>query len=112
MSNPWKESTVKEVLYPDDLQGRGPIEIVSEEPIEADEVPIDDARYGLWAEVAEGHDFRYIAAPRQVRELIGEAIEQNGGLPVVIEVLEIDRGPLDHDEWEVEGRILEEGDPI
>lgn len=112
MSNPWTQSTEKDVLYPDDLAGRGPLWIVAQEPLEADDVPHDDAQYGMWAELPEDDPAEYLAAPRQIRELIGEAWEERPDAELLgIEILEAERGPQDHDEWEIEGKTLDPETP-
>lgn len=111
MTNAWSESTEKAVLYPDDLPEHGPLSIVSEEPLSAEDVPHEEARFGSWAELHEDHAAEYIATPEAVRTLIGAAVEEQG-FPCTIEVLEAERGPRDHDPWKIEGRIVEDGDPL
>lgn len=112
MTNPWTKSTEKDVLYPDDLAGRGPLWILAKKPLEADEVPHDDARFGKWAELHEADPAEYLAAPRQIRALIGDAWEENRDADVIgIEILEAERGPEDHDEWEIEGYVLDIDEP-
>jgi len=111
MSNAWSDSATKDVLYPDDLPGYGPVQVVSE-PIEAEDVPSEEARYGLFAELGGDSPPQYMATPIQVRSLIGDAVESEGGLPVVVEVFEAERGPSDDDPWEIDGRVVEDGDPL
>lgn len=113
MTNPWTKSTESDVLYPDDLPGLGLVEIQSSAPVSADDVDVDGADYGLWCQVtvAGTDSTRWMACPRAIRSLIGEAIETVPDHPV-IEVTEATRGPQDHDPWEIDGRVYDEGDPI
>lgn len=112
MTNPWSESTEKAVLYPDDLAGRGPLWIKKQEPLEAEDVPEDDANHGKWAELIDSDPSDYMAAPVQVRDLIGEAWAQSDGEDYLgIEIFEAERGPEAHAEWDVEGRVLDPTEP-
>lgn len=113
MTNPFIESTESDVLYPDDLPGIGLVEVLSSAPVDADDVDADGADYGLWCRVLPaGRDSeKWMACPRAIRALVGEAIETDPDNPV-IEVTEATRGGNDHDPWEIEGRVYEEGDPV
>lgn len=102
MSNAFSDSVKDDVLFPDDLPGQGRLQLVSDGPIPAEEVPYDDAKYGLWIEV-DGD--RFASAPEQLREFLGNAVEEHGTTDLVFEVLEAERGPRDHDPWELEARV-------
>lgn len=104
MSNPFKESVKKEVWYPDDLPDLGRFEVLSEEPVEAENVPHDEASYGKWVEVENGSGPVWITAPLQLREIIGEAIEDHGD-DYVIEVVEVEDPPQDHKPYEISARV-------
>lgn len=100
--NAWSESAASDVLFPDDLPGRGPVTVVGE-PLEATEVETDTVQYGLVAELAEGHAAEYLAAPQALRAEIGDRWDPEAEAATV-EVAEAHRGPADHDPWEFDFR--------
>lgn len=110
------ESIRKEVLYPDDLPGHGPLVVDEylywecEDPDDREELP-EDANYGTWLPVQDGAEERvWISAPRALREFLEEEGAEEG---TCFEVLELAKsGPEDHAEYEGEFRIIEEGDPL
>lgn len=113
MSNPYAESATNNVLFPDDLVGKK-LNPISDEPIPAEDVPEDDAKYGHYVEceLAEATT-SYVNAPKQLRYVIGEHYKElmSDGYPV-LEVTEAKRGPADHDPWEFETRLVREGEPL
>jgi hypothetical protein len=106
MSNEWTNSATNDVLYPDDLAGYGPLSVDSE-PIEAEDVPSENAKYGTFAKTAEGVEPDWIATPRQLRVAIGQMYDNQGGLPVTFDVLEAERGPRDDSEWTFEVKPID-----
>lgn len=111
MTNEWTESATNEVLYPDDLEGYGPLEVVSQ-PMPADDVPNENARYGKFGKLGDANDAEWFAAPRQLRAAIGAVFTKQDGLPVCFEVLDAEKGPQDDSEWSFEIRSIESGDML
>lgn len=105
MSNPFSESVRKDVWYPDDLPDLGRIELVSDAPESADEVPYDDAQFGQWVEVENGEGTVWAAAPEQLRSFLGASIEEHETTDLVFEVVDCEKGPADHDPYEVEAKL-------
>lgn len=106
MTNPFSDSVSKDVWYPDDLPELGRVELVSDAPIPAEEVEIEEAQYGQWIEVRNGQDDPvFAAAPTDLRAFLGEAIEEHGTTDLVFEVTEISKGPADHDPYEIEALL-------
>lgn len=108
----WRNSATTDVLFPDDVEGYGPICVVGE-PIPAEETDTDTVQYGTVAALAgEHHDEDYLVAPRQLRALIADAWRDGDGL-ATFEVVSAEKdGDADDSEWNIEGRVLEEGDPL
>lgn len=96
----WRESATKDVLFPDDLPGRGPVRVVGE-PLEADQIETDSVEHGIVAELHETHAAEYVICPLALREEIAERWKNGSS---TFEVLEAERGPKDHDPWEFEFR--------
>lgn len=97
MSNPFKEATRKAVYYPDELPDLGTVELVSEGPVPADEVPADDAKHGDFIEVTHGSgEDVWMAAPRDLLRALGEAEAEPGH---VFSVRSAERGDRAHDPW-------------
>lgn len=101
-----EEATAKDALYPDDLPGKA-LEIVeyayydADDDSDADHLP-DDARYGWWLPVSEvgveDSDI-WAAAPRDLREALIDVDAAEGD---AFRVIEVDKGPKDHDPYQVE----------
>lgn len=98
MSNAWKDSVTGDVLYPDDLEGRN-LELVSEGPIDAENVDHDDANYGMWMRVSNGERKYWAVCPSALREEFGEVEAEPGH---AFRVESIEKGPKDHDPYEIE----------
>ena len=107
----WRSSATTDVLFPDDLEGCGPLQVVGE-PLDADEAETDTVRYGTVALLdGDHHDAEYLVAPRQLRELIADAWRDDVDA-ATFEVLSAEKGPADDDEWEIDGRVIENGDHL
>ena len=107
----WRSSAKTDVLFPDDVEEHGPLCVVGE-PLEADEIETDTVQYGLVAELdGDHHDEDYLVAPRQLRSLIAEAWRSDDGF-ATFEVLEVAKGDQEDSEWEIDGRVIEDGDPL
>jgi len=108
----WRSSATTDVLFPDDVEGYGPLCVVGE-PLEATEIETDTVEYGVVAALAgEHHHEDYLVAPRQLRLLIAEAWRPDDGF-ATFEVTDAEKsGPADDAEWEIEGRVIENGDPL
>lgn len=96
----WRDSATNEVLYPDELPGRGPVTVVSP-PMPAEEADTDDAEYGLLGALHESHDADYVVAPVELREELAERWDDDAG-HATIEVVEAEKGPADDDPWQFE----------
>lgn len=101
--NAWRESAENDVLFPDDLPGRGSITVIGE-PIPAEKADTETVDMGLVGELHDDHTAAYVVAPQELRQELGE---RWNGDSATIEVLEAERGPKDHDAWEFEFRDLE-----
>lgn len=106
MSNPWTDSATNDVLYPDDLEGYGPLSVVSD-PVDADEIPNDNAKYGQFGKAGDGVEAEWIATPRQLRAALGALFEKQDGYPVTFEVTEASRGPRDDSEWTFDVKAID-----
>lgn len=111
------ESIKKEVLYPDDLPGYGPLVIdeylywETEEQEDREELP-EEARYGSWLPIQSNGETspEWIAAPRCLREFL-EGVDAESG--TTFEVLELEKsGHEEHAEYQGEFRVIEDGDPL
>lgn len=111
MSNPFVNSATDDVLYPDDLPGRK-FKLIGDEPIKASEIDHRDAKYGYFTEVRSTEQNRvWISSPKQLRLWIGNHYNplKSG---TWFEVLDVNEGELEHDEYEIEARLVQEGDPL
>jgi hypothetical protein len=107
----WRESATIDVLFPDDLASSGVL-VVTSPPIDAAETDTDSVEYGVVAELdGDRHGADYVVCPLQLRSLIADAWRSDEDR-AVMEILETDKGPRDDDEWEIDGRIVEDGDPL
>lgn len=102
--NPFTESVDDGVLYPDDLEGKT-LELVGDRPVEADEVDHENAQYGMFVQVDDGTGEKWASAPRGLREFLGHAVEEHGTTDLVFLVSEVEKGPRDHDPYEVDARV-------
>lgn len=103
MSNPFKKATEKAVYYPDELPDLGTVDLVSEAPVPAEEVPEDDAKHGNFVKIAHSMNGEateaWIAAPRDLLRALGEAEAEPGH---VFQVRGAERGDRAHDPWQFE----------
>jgi hypothetical protein len=108
----WRQSATIDVLFPDDIEGHGPIYVVGE-PIDADEADTDTVEYGTVAALEGDHHVAdYIVTPRQLRGLIADAWRDDDEL-AAFEVLNAEKdGNADDSEWMIDGRVIENGDPL
>jgi len=111
MTNPFTESATDDVLYPDDLSGKKLL-LRGEEPVDADEVPHDDAKYGYFTkcENSEGTEV-WISSPKALREWIGENYaEVRNGTP--FEIMTIDKPSGENEPYVIDVRLIEDGDSL
>lgn len=106
MTNEWTRSATKDVLYPDDLEGYGPLSVVSD-PTDADDVPSENAKYGLFAETGDGVEPDWMATPKQLRAALGALFEKQDGYPITFEVIEASSGPRDDSEWTFDVKAID-----
>lgn len=107
----WRSSATTDVLFPDDLEGYGPL-CVSGEPLDAADVGTDTVQHGIVAALdGEQHDEDYLVCPRQLRQIIADAWRPEAGL-AAFEIQSAEKGPADDDEWQIGARIIENGDPL
>lgn len=92
------ETVGKDVYYPDDLAGLSTIRLENPSEVwEPDEVPHDEAEFGLWMEADVGLDeTKFICVPSQLRDAIHNADSDT------LRVEKCEKGPRDHDEYDVE----------
>lgn len=107
----WRESATTDVIFPDDVEGFGPLCVVGE-PLSAEEADTTTVEYGVVAALADQHPEKYLVAPRQLRQLIAEAWRPEEGI-AAFEVTTAEKaGDSADSEWQIEGRIIENGDPL
>lgn len=99
MTNPFTEAATKDVWYPDELHEVGTVELISEEPIPADDVPHDDAQYGQWIEVESGTGEMWFSCPKDLSRALGEAEAVPGH---VFSIRSAEKGDSDHSPWSFE----------
>jgi len=105
----WRSSATTDVLFPDDLEGYGPIQIVGE-PLDAEDADTDTVRYGVVAELdGDHHEADYVVAPKQLRGAIADAWRPDEGF-AALEVLDAEKPPEPDAEWQLETRSIENGD--
>lgn len=97
MSNPFEEAAKKGVYYPDELDSLGTVQLVSEAPIPADDVPADDARYGDWVKVSQNGSEMWLACPRDLARALGEGDASPGH---VFQVRESHREDAEDAPWQ------------
>jgi len=108
----WRSSATTDVLFPDDLEGYGPLSVVGE-PIDAAETETDTVTYGVVAELDGHHDEDYLVAPKQLRGLIADAWRPDDDR-AVFEILSVEKEDEHRDDapWLIDGRVIENGDPL
>lgn len=108
----WRKSATTDVLFPDDLEGYGPIQVVGE-PIDAADTDTDTVQYGQVAQLdGDHHDAKYVVTPKQLRAAIADAWRVGDGY-AALEVLSAEKaGPADDAEWQIEARSVGDGDPL
>lgn len=110
------ESTRKDAIYPDEMARTGDSYLIdadrlngtvqtwdASDPDDAEALP-EDAQYGEWLPVIDAVDPEYgepvwLAAPRALRETLLEAGAEPGD---AFRVLAVEKGPEDHDPYEIE----------
>lgn len=102
MTNPFREAATKDVYYPDEAPEVGTVELLSEEPVEAEDVPVEKARFGDWIQVRKGSGGDYeeevwMSCPRDLQRALGEADAEPGH---VFQVRSTDREDEDDAPWE------------
>lgn len=103
-----QDSIEKECYYPDDVQTVDGFTIRDtfafwdvQDDDDADDLP-EDANYGLWLPVtplSNGEADAWLSAPRMLRELL---VEAEADVDDSFRVLEMEKGPADHDAYDVE----------
>lgn len=108
----WRSSATTDVLFPDDLAGYGPIQVVGE-PLAAEDAETDTVEFGVVARLdGDHHEEEFLVAPRQLRGLIADAWRDDLDA-ATFEILEAEKaGPEDDAEWEIDGRVIENGDHL
>jgi len=108
----WRSSATTDVLFPDDIEGYGPLCVVGE-PVDAADTETDTVQYGVVAELdGDHHSEDWLVAPKQMRAIIADAWRPDEGL-AAFEVTAAEKdGSGDHAAWIIEGRIIEDGDPL
>lgn len=109
MANPFKTAVEKRVWYPDELEELPWLELVSEEPVDADEIDEDTAQHGDWVRVApdgapeeEEHtpvwtgDEVWISAPQGLQKSLAVKEAVPGHRFIVHEAR---RGDTEHAPW-------------
>jgi len=109
--NAWRESATTDVVFPDDVEGYGPLCVVGA-PMDAEEADTDTVTFGTVAALADEHPEKYLVCPKALRSLIADAWRDDEGC-AVFEVTEAEKsGPSDDAPWLIEGRVIEDGDPL
>jgi hypothetical protein len=107
----WRDSATTDVLFPDDVEGYGPL-CVEGEPIPAEEADTDTVQYGTVAALNGHHDEDYLVAPKAIRSLIADAWRSDDGI-AAFEVTSAEKdGHADDSPWVIEGRVIDDGDPL
>lgn len=107
----WKAAATTDALFPDDLEEEGPLCVVGP-PIDAENVETDAVQFGTVAELdGDHHDAQYLVTPQRLKALIASAWREEEER-AVFEVTHAEKGPKDHDPWEIEGRVIENGDAL
>jgi hypothetical protein len=99
MDNPYEAAASKSVYYPDELAEPGTVELVSEAPVEADDVPHDDAKHGDFIKVETSAGEVWFAAPKDLIRALGDVQAEPGH---IFQVRATSRGDAAHDPWEIE----------
>lgn len=97
MSNPFRDAATKDVYYPDEQPDVGTIQLKSEEPVQAEDVPHEKARYGSFVKVENHEREVWFACPQDLMRALGEAEAEPGH---VFQVRSTDRGDAEHDPWQ------------
>lgn len=107
----WRESATTDVVFPDDVAGYGPLMVVGE-PLDAEEADTDTVSYGTVARLSDEHPEKYLVAPKQMRQLIADAWRPDRGF-AAFEVTSAEKeNGADDAPWLIEGRVIEDGDPL
>lgn len=107
----WRKAATTDVLFPDDVEGYGPLQVDSP-PIDAEEADTDTVQFGTVAALSSEHAEKYLVAPKQLRGLIADAWREGEGF-AAFEVTKAEKdGHEDDSEWIIEGRVINDGDPL
>lgn len=107
----WRESATTDVLFPDDLEGYGPVAVTGP-PIDAGEADTTTVQFGTVAELDSSHSEDYVVCPRQLRSLIADAWRDDIEA-ATFEVTSAEKdGHADDSPWVIEGRCITNGDPL
>lgn len=108
--NPFAEAARKEVYYPDDHVEAPPYRLLSEEPVEADDVDNDDAKHGTWVRckvgTADSAEEAWVAAPRSLLKFLGVKDAEPGFCFDVNDAKK--RGNADDSPWSFTCEVIEE----
>jgi hypothetical protein len=109
----WRDSATTDVLFPDDLEEKGPISVVGP-PLEADEIDTNTVTYGTVAELdGDHHDADYVVCPKALRSAIADAWGVYADDCAVLKVVAAEKdGHEDDAPWVIEAETLEMGDPL
>lgn len=107
-----RESLNDGVLFPDDLTEYGGksdlrLTVVDPAPIPAEDVDHEDAQFGQWVRVSDGHNEKWACAPEALRRFLADAYDEHG-TEISFQVFRADRGEADHDPWQFRARVVEE----
>lgn len=97
MSNPFRDAATKDVYYPDEQADVGTVRLVSEEPVPADDVPHEEARYGQYVEVENHEKTVWFSAPQDLLRALGDAEAEPGH---VFQVRATERDDEEHAPWQ------------
>lgn len=97
MTNPFEEAARKSVWYPDELDTVGTVELVSEEPEAAEDVPHSDAKFGDFVQVKQNGTEFWMACPKDLKRALGEAEATPGHL---FQVRDATEPEAEHDPWQ------------
>lgn len=112
MSNPYTDSATDDVLYPDDLEGKK-LQITSEQPLDADDVDDENAKYGQFSKAltSDGTEV-WVSSPKALRQFIGEHYDAIIRQETPLEVLTVEKPTGENEPYVIEARLVADGDPL